>query len=152
MRLKIWDSYLTCQVSNKCLNVCERVQVILWIKRWFPPFPSIFLLLSLLLLPSSLIVCFVFINPFADLQWNAVDMFGLVLLIETCTFWINYGTVSLTLKSDLSLKCAHSGPNTDRYWLPVNISANIVNKQKKKMKLDVQQRLSCSCKCFRLMV
>ena len=100
VRLKIWDSHLTCQVENKCLNVRERIEVVQWIKRWFPSFPSIFLLLSLLQLPLSLRVCFIFINPFSDLQWNSIDMFGLVLLIETCIFydtWINYGTVSLTI-------------------------------------------------------
>ena len=63
-----------------------------------------------------------------------------VLLIETCIFGTNYGTVSLTLDVIflywdfvLSLKCAHSGPNPDRFWLPVNISSNIVNKQTQKM-------------------
>ena len=73
-----------------------------------------FLLLPLLLLPSSLIVFFIFINLLSDLQWNAV-MFGVVLLIETWIFWTNCGTVSLTLhvfclywNLGLSLKCAHS--------------------------------------------
>ena len=58
-----------------------------------------------------------------------------VLLIETCIFWTNYGTVSITQDVifvywyfGLSSKCAHSGPNPDQFWLPVNISANIVNK------------------------
>ena len=39
MRLKICDSHLTCKVSNKCLNVRERVEVVEWNKRWSPPFP-----------------------------------------------------------------------------------------------------------------
>ena len=38
MRLKIWDSHLTCKIANKCLNVREREKVIEWNKRWFPPF------------------------------------------------------------------------------------------------------------------
>ena len=28
LRLKIRDSHLACKVANKCLNVCERVEVI----------------------------------------------------------------------------------------------------------------------------
>ena len=39
MRLKIYDSHLTCKVANKCLNVRERVEVVEWNKRWSPPFP-----------------------------------------------------------------------------------------------------------------
>ena len=39
MRLKIRDSHLTCKVANKCLNIRERVEVVEWNKRWFPPFP-----------------------------------------------------------------------------------------------------------------
>ena len=32
LRLKISDSHLTCKVANKCLNVCERVEVVEWNK------------------------------------------------------------------------------------------------------------------------
>ena len=32
MRLKICDSHFTCKVANKCLNVCERVEVVEWNK------------------------------------------------------------------------------------------------------------------------
>ena len=39
MQLKICDSHLTCKVSNKCLNVLERLGVVEWNKRWSPPFP-----------------------------------------------------------------------------------------------------------------
>ena len=39
MRLKIRDSHLTCKVTNKCLNVHERLEVVEWNKRWSPPFP-----------------------------------------------------------------------------------------------------------------
>ena len=39
LRLKIRDSHLTCKVANKCLNVCERVEVVEWNRRWSPPFP-----------------------------------------------------------------------------------------------------------------
>ena len=39
MRLKIYDSHLTCKVANKCLNVCERVEVVEWNKKWSSPFP-----------------------------------------------------------------------------------------------------------------
>ena len=67
-----------------------------------------------------------------------------MLLIETCIFWTNYGTVSLTLDViflywdfGLSLKCACSGPNPDRFGLLVNICANIVNKSTEKMKPDL---------------
>ena len=34
VRLKISDSHLTCKVVNKCLNVCERVELAKWKKRW----------------------------------------------------------------------------------------------------------------------
>ena len=61
--------------------------------------------------------------------------FWVVLLIETGIFWTNYGTVSFTLDviflywdCGLYLKCAHSCPNPDRFWQPVRISTNIVNK------------------------
>ena len=39
MRLKIYDSHLTCRDANKCLNVRERVEVLEWNKRWSPSFP-----------------------------------------------------------------------------------------------------------------
>ena len=39
VRLKICDSNLTCKVVKKCLNFRERVEVIEWNKRWFPPIP-----------------------------------------------------------------------------------------------------------------
>ena len=84
-----------------------------------------FLLLPLLLLPSSLIVSFIFINLLSDLQGNAV-MFGVVLLIETCIFWTNCGNASLTLDVfvfietyGLSLKCSHS--DFDYLWISAQI-------------------------------
>ena len=93
-----------------------------------------FLLLSLLLLSSSLIASFIIISLLSDLQWNAV-MFGMVLLIETCIFWTNLETVSLTLdvfclyrNLGLSLKYLHLCSNPDQFWLSVNISANFVSK------------------------
>ena len=39
MRLKIYDSHLTCRDANKCLNVRERVEVLEWNKRWSLPSP-----------------------------------------------------------------------------------------------------------------
>ena len=39
MRLKICDSHLTCKVARKCLNVRERVEVVEWNRKRFPPFP-----------------------------------------------------------------------------------------------------------------
>ena len=39
MRLKTCDRHLTCKVTNKCLNVCERVEVVERNKRWSPSFP-----------------------------------------------------------------------------------------------------------------
>ena len=39
MRIKIRDSHLICEVASKCLNICERMEVVEWDKRWFPPFP-----------------------------------------------------------------------------------------------------------------
>ena len=39
MQLKICGSHLTCKVANKCLSVCERVEVVEWNKRWSSPFP-----------------------------------------------------------------------------------------------------------------
>ena len=38
LQLKICDSYRTCRVANKCLNVHEWVEVIEWNKRWSLPF------------------------------------------------------------------------------------------------------------------
>ena len=32
--LKIYDSHLIYKVTNKCLNVCEQVEVVGWNKRW----------------------------------------------------------------------------------------------------------------------
>ena len=37
--LKIYDIHITCKVSNKCLDVRERVGVVEWNKIWSPPFP-----------------------------------------------------------------------------------------------------------------
>ena len=39
MRLKICDSHLTCKVASKFLNVPEWMEVTVWDKRWFSPFP-----------------------------------------------------------------------------------------------------------------
>ena len=39
VQLKICDSHLTRKVANKCLNVRERVEVVVWNKRRSPPFP-----------------------------------------------------------------------------------------------------------------
>ena len=39
VQIKIDDSHLTCKVANTFLNVRERVEVVEWNKRWFPPFP-----------------------------------------------------------------------------------------------------------------
>ena len=39
VQLKICDSHLTCKVANKCLNVCEQVEVLEWNKKWSSPFP-----------------------------------------------------------------------------------------------------------------
>ena len=68
-------------------------------------------LLPLLMLPSSLIVSFIF---------------GVVLLIETCIFWTNCRTVSLTLdvfslywNLGLPLKCVHS--DFDDLWILAQI-------------------------------
>ena len=38
MRLKICDGHLTWKVTNKCLNVRERVEVVDWNKKWSPRF------------------------------------------------------------------------------------------------------------------
>ena len=34
MRLKIFDSHLTCKVANNCLNVREWVKMVEWNKKW----------------------------------------------------------------------------------------------------------------------
>ena len=39
LRLNICDSHLTCKVAHKCLNVRERVEVVEWNRKRFPPFP-----------------------------------------------------------------------------------------------------------------
>ena len=39
MRLKMCDSHLTCKVSNKCLNVRKRMEVVKWNKKRSPNFP-----------------------------------------------------------------------------------------------------------------
>ena len=39
LRLKICDSHPTCKVANKCLNVCEQVEVVEWNKKWSPSLP-----------------------------------------------------------------------------------------------------------------
>ena len=39
MRLKINDSHIACKVAYKCLNVCERVEVVERNKKWSPLFP-----------------------------------------------------------------------------------------------------------------
>ena len=49
LRLKICDSHLTCKVANKCLNVCEWVEVVGLNKRRSPPCPCC-------LVESSLVV------------------------------------------------------------------------------------------------
>ena len=35
----ICDNHLTCKAATKCLNICERVEVREWNKRWSPLFP-----------------------------------------------------------------------------------------------------------------
>ena len=39
MWLEICDIHLSCKVANKCLNICEWVEVVEWNKRWSPSFP-----------------------------------------------------------------------------------------------------------------
>ena len=40
------DSHLTCKVANKCLNVCEWVEIVEWNKRWSCPFPAVLWIVS----------------------------------------------------------------------------------------------------------
>ena len=39
VRLKICDGHLTCKVANKCVNVCEWVEVVEWNKKIVPSLP-----------------------------------------------------------------------------------------------------------------
>ena len=39
LRFIICNDHLTCKVANKCLNVCVRMEVVEWSKRWSPSFP-----------------------------------------------------------------------------------------------------------------
>ena len=41
VQLKIPDSHLACKVANICQNVREWMEVAVWNKRWFLPFPAI---------------------------------------------------------------------------------------------------------------
>ena len=44
--IKIGDSLFTCKVANKCLNVCERQEVVEWTKRWSPPTHAVLWIVS----------------------------------------------------------------------------------------------------------
>ena len=45
VRLKICDCHLTCKVAKKCLNVCERAEVVAW-NKMIPFLPLLFCELS----------------------------------------------------------------------------------------------------------